>query len=221
MRGLLLCLMLLAASAALAAPTTRYVSDDLGLPMRSGKGLQHKILKLVPSGTPVEVLEESPEDGYSLIRTPEGAEGWVITRYLMEQPGAKDQLARAQRRLERLETENKHHREEIAALSGRLEQSSARVQVLEGENAKMSADLDRLRAVAAEPIRLAEDNTRLESELREARERLAVLEAENETLSSRSLKEWFALGAAVSIGSLVLGLIISRLPRRRDSWDFH
>lgn len=221
MRGLLLCLMLLVASVVVAAPNTRYVSDDLGLPLRSGKGLQNKILKLVPSGTSVEVIEDSPDDGYSLVRTPEGVEGWVITRYLMDQPGAKDQLARAQRRIERLEAESKQNRETLQSTNAQLEQSTSRVQALESQNATLSAELDKLRAVAAEPIRIAEDNTRLDGELRAALERVAALEAENESLANRSLKEWFALGAGVSIGSLILGVLLTRLPRKRDSWDFH
>lgn len=203
------------------AEPVRYVSDDLGLPMRSGKGLQHKILKLVPSGTRVEVLEVSEADGYTRIRIPEGGEGWVLSRYLMDGPGAKDQLARAQRRLERLGTEAEARKTELEETRQSLEENRARVAELETANAELSTEVEHLRAVAAEPIRLSEENAALGSRLEETQTRIDTLEQENRQLRNDSLKLWFALGAGVSIGSLILGLVITRIPWRRNRWDFH
>ncbi len=37
---------------------TRYISDQLIVTVRSGKGNQYKILETLPTSTPVEVLEE-------------------------------------------------------------------------------------------------------------------------------------------------------------------
>ena len=40
---------------------TRYVSDRLEIQMRTGKGTQFRILRMLPSGTALEVLVERTE----------------------------------------------------------------------------------------------------------------------------------------------------------------
>jgi len=40
-----------------AMAETRYVSDRLEIQMRTGKGTQFRILRMLPSGTAVEILE--------------------------------------------------------------------------------------------------------------------------------------------------------------------
>ena len=75
-----------------AAQTTRYVSDELEITMRNGQGLDFGIRKMLKSGTELAVLENDPS-GYSKVRTNDGVEGWVLSRYLVNNPSARDQLA--------------------------------------------------------------------------------------------------------------------------------
>ena len=88
------------------AQNTQYVSDHLVITMRSGQGSQYQILKTLPSGTRLEVLETS-DTGYTKVRNAEGVEGWVLSRYLSPEPIAKEKLAVAQGRLQRLKEKNK------------------------------------------------------------------------------------------------------------------
>ena len=78
-----------------ALAETRYVSDRLEITMRSGTSTSHGILRMLRSGTPVEVLETDKKSGYSRIKTRSGKEGWVLTRFLMNGPAARDRLAEA------------------------------------------------------------------------------------------------------------------------------
>ena len=84
----ILFLLLLLTSAASAQP--RYVSDRLEVTLRTGTSTQHSIIRMVPSGARVEVLETDGASGYSRVRAADGTEGWVLTRYLMEEPAARD-----------------------------------------------------------------------------------------------------------------------------------
>ena len=86
-----------------AMAETRYVSDRLEIQMRTGKGTQFRILRMLPSGTALEILEVDQENGYSRVRTPSGVEGWVLSRYLMARPAARDQVASATERASNLE----------------------------------------------------------------------------------------------------------------------
>jgi len=66
-------------SAAVQAETI-YVSDLAEIAIRSGQGVDHKIIAMTKSGQQVEVLETN--DQWTKIRLPDGKEGWVNNRFL-------------------------------------------------------------------------------------------------------------------------------------------
>ena len=89
-----------------AAKTVRYVSDSLEVPLRAGASLRHKIVRMLSSGTQVEVLETDTDKGFALVRTADGTvQGWVPNQYLMEAPSARATLATMQAELERVRSE--------------------------------------------------------------------------------------------------------------------
>ena len=52
---------------------TGYVSDQLLITLRQGKGNQYKIIRTLKTGTPMEILERG--DTYFRVRTQRGEEG--------------------------------------------------------------------------------------------------------------------------------------------------
>ncbi len=69
-----------------------YVTDHFRISLRRGPSTENKILKFLPSGYPVEVLEN--QEGWSLVRSrddeQESLRGWVLSRYLItRQPWEK------------------------------------------------------------------------------------------------------------------------------------
>jgi SH3 domain protein len=72
--------------------TNGYVTDQFRISLRRGPSTENKILKFLPSGYPVEILEN--QQGWSLVRSaddvPESIKGWVLSRYLItRQPWEK------------------------------------------------------------------------------------------------------------------------------------
>ncbi len=65
--------------------TRAYVTDSFRISIRRGPSLENKILKFLPSGQDVEILDT--QEGWSYIRTLESNEnitkGWVLRRYLI------------------------------------------------------------------------------------------------------------------------------------------
>ncbi len=65
--------------------THAYVTDSFRISIRRGPSLENKILKFLPSGQDVEILDT--QEGWSYIRTLEPDEsstkGWVLRRYLI------------------------------------------------------------------------------------------------------------------------------------------
>jgi SH3 domain protein len=217
MRNSLFLLLLLATATAFAEPT-RYISDDLTVPIRSGTSTKHKILRFLNSGTPVVVLEESGE--YSQIRTPKGHEGWVQTKYLMAEPSARVQLAKAGETIQALKVQRKELRTEISSQKQVIAEQDQANQQLQAENQDLTQRLENLQKTAARPVQLEKENRALKQDLENEQQRSARLEEENKVLRDNSIREWFLVGGGVSMGSLILGLIITRIPwrRRRDDW---
>ena len=65
--------------------TNAYVTDQFRISLRRGPSTENKILKFLPSGYPVEILEN--QQGWSLVSSaddvPESIKGWVLSRYLI------------------------------------------------------------------------------------------------------------------------------------------
>jgi len=201
-----------------SAETTLYISDELKVPVRRGASTQHKIIRFLQSGAAVVVLENSGD--FSRIRTSSGQEGWVSRSDLMAQPSARAQLARAGERVESLKTQRNELREEIRNQKALIaEQQQANEQLL-GENQKITQTLESLKKTAARPVQLEKENKTLSQDLETAQQNIADLTKENSRLEDESIREWFLVGGGVSIGSLILGLIITRIPwrRRKDDW---
>lgn len=200
------------------AQTTRYVSDKLEITMRSGQGIKFGIKKMLESGTRLEVLETDPT-GYSKVRTAEGVEGWVLTRYLSNTPSARDQLEASQQRIANLELEIARYKEEIAALSSKHANVDTQNMSLRETAQRLSKELDDLRRTASNAVALENENRQLKEKLQQLDHQNQSLVIENNALKDNSTRSWFLVGAAVLFSGILLGIILPRLRiRKKDSW---
>ncbi len=200
------------------AQTTRYVSDELEITMRNGQGVQFGIRKMLESGTRLDVLETDPA-GYSKVRTSEGVEGWVLTRYLSNTPSARDQLESSQQRVANLELEIAKYKEEISTLSSQNSDVDTKNLTLKEKSQRLSKELDNLRRTASNAVALENENRQLKEKLQEIDHENQSLVIENNALKDNSTRRWFLIGAAVLFSGIILGLILPRLRiRKKDSW---
>lgn len=135
---LILILLLLALTSIAAYSETRYVSDELIITIRAGKGDQFRIIDYLKSNTPLEVLSE--EDEYLFVRTPEGDEGWVRTRYITSELPKEHIIANLKREIETMKVTVIEAKDSIAD-SERLQ---AENESLIAENKKLEEDLERI-----------------------------------------------------------------------------
>ncbi len=203
-----------------AMAETRYVSDSLEIQMRTGKGTQFRILRMLPSGTALEVLEVDQEDGYSRVRTPSGVEGWVLSRFLMQGRAARDQLAEAEKKLARLELENRKltaSLDDVQKVKGNID--TEREQLVK-ENRRLSQELEEIRRTASSALAIDAENKELKSRIVAYERQAQSLQQENEGLKDRTARDWFMVGAGVVILGMIIGLIIPRIRwRKKSSWD--
>ncbi|MDH5765858.1 MAG: TIGR04211 family SH3 domain-containing protein [Gammaproteobacteria bacterium] len=200
------------------AGSTRYVTDELTIPLRSGTTNRHKILKFIPSGTRLKVLETS-DDGKHIKTEFNGSEGWVKTDLVTTSPGAKEQLTKVQRRLDALTKNNAPMKQKIDQANKLLEELTEKNNELTQEKQDLLSTLTKLRDSAAHPIKVAEENEQLLKEIQAQKDKNQSLLKENALLKDKNIKEWFVIGAIVSLGSLVFGLVIPNISwRKKKSW---
>ena len=200
------------------AETIRYVSDVLEIPMRAGKTTQYRIVRMLKSGTKLSVLEEDIS-GYSRVKAG-GAEGWVLTRFLMEQASARSRVDVAEKKAIELEIQNNGLREEVTKLNARLKDSQQDVQRLTADNNRLNDTLTQLQIATADEQRILEESMSLKEELRTNTQQLGAVQTENERLRDRKYQQFFLYGAGVLFLGLIAGLLMPHIkPKKRSNWD--
>lgn len=207
-------------ASATVAGERAYVTDKLEVQMRSGQSLQHKILKMVPSGTAVTVMEEDGAAGYSHVALDSGDEGWILSRYLTTQPVARVQMEDAIRKAAELTEANKKLKEDLAALHSGKQASDKSTQELSSETARLNTELIAIRQASANAIQIQAERDQLQETVINLQRDLESLKRAKQAQEADVRQNWFMIGAGVLFGGMLLGLILPRMSwRKRSSWD--
>lgn len=210
-------LLIAVASTMSAQAETRYVSDQLEITMRRAPSAGNTaIVRVLPSGTPLTILELDAGDGWSHVRlTTSDTEGYVLRRFLMDEPSARSQLAALQERVETLRNQSGDQGRELDDLRQANAESARRIAALDQENERLETALADLQAKAANVISIDRENQTLRKDLTETQIMLEAVQEENAELSSRRIMHWFLIGAAVLLAGIVVGLVLPGLRRRK------
>ena len=207
-------LLLMLTTAAAAQDQTAYITDIFEVTLRTGPGIDHKIVAMLRSGQSVGVIETGEE--WVHVELPDGRQGYVLGRFLSQSPPARLALDRVQgayeklqRRAESLAAENDLLRSENQTLQSRLEQVRA-------ELTQVQEQYTTLKTESADFFTLKNRYERAASSLRQSTERVQQLETEVSRLELKKNVRRFLSGAGV----LVLGFLIgfsAKKQRRRSS----
>ncbi len=216
-KALLLLISLALAGAAYGE--TLYVTDRLKITLRIGESIGHKIVRMLPSGAPVEVISRNPDTGYAKVKA-EGSVGYVLIRQLMDEPSPREQLGELKQRLQELQEAPDQLRGKLASLQadhGALRQAHEELQTLKQQ---LEQELEGIRNSAANAIRISNERNELRKTVAALTRERENLKQENRDLSNRTAQNWFLIGAGVIIAGIVLGLMLPHLHfrRRKTPW---
>lgn len=207
----LLLILLLASMALFSLPAyakTVYVTDRLETHLRSGPSNQHRITRTIRSGDPLTVIEALPE-GYTRVQTPSGSTGWILTRYLMNEPHPRRQLEKLsdiQGTLQTLQTE--------------LSEANETIEQLNEENRRLTVELEQITQTAANAIAISRQNEELQTHRLNLEKEVQTLQQIKSDLERSHNHRWFYAGSGVLLLGLVLGLIIPRIRfHQRSNWN--
>ncbi len=197
-----------------------WVSDQFEVMLRTGPSTSNAIERMLPSGTRLEVLERDTETGYSRVRTSGGTAGWVLTRYLMNEPSAREQLQTLTQRLTSANQEGTSLSTQLLAVQGEYDAAKRRIESLETDREALATELDEIKRTAADVLAINNQNQELREQLAAAELQVATLQQQNRELSRQATRYWFMSGGLVLLVGIVLGVWLPRIRwQRRSRYD--
>ena len=203
-----------------ALADTQYVTDRLEVALRTGETTRHKILKILPSGTPLEVLGVNKATGYARVRAADGTLGFVSSDQIQPEPAARDRVLELEARLAELQQKPDALAAQLARLRSDYAALKSRYDDTERQRQRLEQDLATIRHASANVLDIANDRERLRIQVAELTRARADLEQAHRDLSNQTNQRWFLIGGGVLGGGVLLGLILPnlRLGRRRSAW---
>lgn len=202
-----------------ARAQSAYVADVIEITLRTGPSNTHKILKMLTSDEPLEILEEQKD--WLLVQTGKGDQGWVRKQYISQEVPKSIQIQQLTRRNEQLETlsggaagkmdaldkENSALKEALANIQKEFQQLGERYAGLESD--------------AANVLTLRKEYAETEAKLKNATAELERFSLENKELREATYLKWFLSGAGVVFITWSLGFVMGRSRQRLHGSRLH
>jgi len=205
----------------------KYVSDQRMITFREGQGNQYKIIKMLKTGTPLEIIEESEQ--YLKVRTESGSEGWVLKQYITgETPkpviiaGLEKEIDRLTRKIEKynkdkellqdeLKIANADHNRKIRDLQQKVSSSGEKAEQTSRDLKEITKQYNALLTDSKDVVHLVNERDSLKVSIGELQNRTELLQKENDTLKHSQMIWWFVAGGGV----LFVGWIIGKISRQK------
>ncbi len=203
----------------LQAAEIRYITDEFEVTMRSGTSIENSIVRMLRSGEAITVLEEDLASQYSLVETEDGKKGYVLSRFLIEQPAARERLQALQQNYDRQRERIEEQDQQIEQLNQSLTQEQTDNATLKTTLRASEQELAEVRGAAQNTLDILEQNKRLQTVVDQLRNEKAQLTETNAELEDSTRLDWFVRGGAVSLIAFVIGILVTRIRwRKQDSW---
>jgi len=198
---------------------TRYVTDIAKITLRTGESTSHRILRILDSGTQVEILGDNKKSGYSKVRY-EDTVGYMLTNKLMDHPTARDQLVELQQEIQELKAAPGEMRQHLTELRQKYDELLIAHEELQAIKQRQEQELQSIQRTASNAIRISNERNELRQQVASLTRSVADLQQQNQDLSNDATRDWFLIGAGVIIAGILIGLVLPhlRFQRRRNSW---
>ena len=197
----------------------KYVSDVLWVTLHSAADDNSPSVRVLKSGTQLQVLDTAEVNEYLHVKTTKGDEGWIKSRYLLDDPTAALQLDTLKDQLQKLQDENTQLKADIESVHKDAKETDLEHKRMISENSKLVAQNKKLKAVAQKPLELAQENDKLKVDNARLKKEYDKMSEKFSTIKSDGQRIWFMTGAGVLFAGIILGIIFPNLRfRRRSSW---
>ena len=211
LNNLALVLIFLASSA--NAETFVYITDQVDIPIRSEKSLGDTIIRLLPSGTKLSVLQIT-EDGWTEVKY-QNTIGWISSRYLSNNISAREELKKANSIINESQLL-------ITKYEAELDGQNKQLLILNNENkelvirsSKSEAEKTHIEQIYQDALKLEHENEKLMQEQLQLKTEFQLAQNNSQIEQDTSQRNWFIVGALVLFFGMVIGFILPKMLNRR------
>lgn len=213
MRLKFLTITLLLISTVVGAQSFVYITDEVDIPMRSEKTFGDNIVRSLSSGSKLAILQAT-EDGWTQVKF-ENSTGWIISRYLSNNPPARAQL-------EKLRQSYNANKLLITKLAERKDALESEVKTLKEQNTKLSiqtskskSEKQHIEQVYKDALKLEHLNEKMTTENLQLKAEIQLLKNNNTATEESSSRNWFITGSFVLFFGILIGFIFPNFINRR------
>ena len=191
-----------------------YITDQVDIPIRSDKTFGNNIIRSLPSGTELSILQITDDNAWAQIKYEETI-GWIIASYLSKDPPAREELKKLKRTYNAnnlLISKFQVEKEELEKQFVSLIKENADLIV---QSSKSQAEKAHIEQIYQDALKLEHENERLIQEILQLKTELQLAENNNQIAKDTSLRNWFIVGALVLFFGIVIGYIVPGLLKRR------
>lgn len=189
----------------------KYVSDMLYIDVRAGASSQAEKIEVIPSGTRLLILDEGAGD-FVRVKLDSGTEGWVLGRYLADEPVARTRLEDALAKAETLRSERGLLYAELNKYKEERNTLKAELDKIQAEHETQSEELTDLRVTSSSAMEISSQNRRLQADLEQETKR----RQEAESAAQSAYVKLFMVAAICAAVGAGLGFYVGSIPSRRD-----
>jgi SH3 domain protein len=200
--------------ATVAMANTLYVTEEFEITMRTGPGVERKIIALIRSGQRVEEISKSEE--WTEIQLPSDKTGWVLTRYLSSKEPCALVKERLQTEYDQLVTEKNELETKNSDLEAENQRLEAQLASTQASLERVTGDFDSLKTESTDFLKLKSQFKKVTTELEETKSKADKFEDESARLLRNQNIKWFLAGAGVLLIGFIIGFS-SRRQKRRSS----
>ena len=211
LNNLVLILIVLASSA--RAESFVYITDQVDIPIRSEKSLGNTIIRLLPSGTKLSVLQIT-EDGWTEVKYQDTI-GWISSRYLSNNISAREELKKANSIINESQLL-------ITKYEAELDDQNKQLLILNNENkelvirsSKSEAEKAHIEQIYQDALKLEHENEKLMQEQLQLKTEFQLAQNNSQIEQDTSQRNWFIVGALVLFFGMVIGFILPKMLNRR------
>ena len=189
-----------------------YVSEIVEITLRTGPGIDHKVIAMVKSGQTLVVLEPGSE--WTKVRLSNEKEGYMLSRFLTEKKPNELLLDELKEKHKDLESKLNTIREESSKQKNQNESLLSELAAKEEQLSGLTVSYDALKADSAEFLNLKTDYKKTVAQLDEQTQKAKEYEEAYSKLVKWQIIRWVLAGAGILLVGFLIGMSSKRQRRR-------
>ena len=200
---------------------TVYVTDKTKHMLRDQGNKQGKIINMLHPGTALNVISEDPMTGFLNVRTKKGIEGYILSTNTLDRPSRAWYLKKTRQKLEALKQSYALQTQELNEIKNNKKDTVASNEKLLIDYEKLSKKFADLRKASENPVEIKLQRDKLQARVIAVERELQQVKHQNQILQGSTDHDWFIYGGILTLFSVMVGYLLSRLnwQRKSSTWD--